>query len=105
MASGFGRRMVFCSLHTMKKSVVLIAAVALLAGGLYLRSTAGKPADSLAAGVKPYPLDACIVSGEKLGSMGDPFVLVHEGQQVKFCCEHCRPKFDQEPAKYLAKLH
>lgn len=53
---------------------------------------------------KPYPLDVCIVAGSKLGSMGEPFVLVHEGQELKFCCESCKPKFDAEPAKFLAKL-
>ncbi len=53
---------------------------------------------------KPYPLDVCIVAGEKLGSMGAPVVYVHEGQEVKFCCKGCLPDFKKEPAKYLAKL-
>lgn len=53
---------------------------------------------------KPYPLDTCLVSGEKLGSMGKPFVIVHEGQEIAFCCKKCKPKFDADPAKYLAKL-
>ena len=53
---------------------------------------------------KPYPLDVCIVGGEKLGSMGAPVVYVHEGQEVKFCCKSCLPDFKKEPAKFLAKL-
>lgn len=53
---------------------------------------------------KPYPLDVCIVAGEKLGSMGKPHVIVHEGQEVKFCCSGCEPDFKKEPAKFLAKL-
>lgn len=57
-----------------------------------------------AAATKPYPLDVCIVSGEKLGSMGDPIVLVHQGQEVKLCCKSCKPDFEKEPAKFLAKL-
>ena len=40
------------------------------------------PATSDAA-VKPYPLDVCIVSGEKLGSMGEPVAIVHEGQEIR----------------------
>jgi len=60
-------------------------------------------ADSKLA-VKPYPLEVCIVSGEKLGSMGTPVVLVHEGQEVKFCCKSCLPDFKKEPANFLAKL-
>lgn len=36
--------------------------------------------------------------------MGDPIVIVHEGQQIKFCCDSCIPKFEKDPAKYLSKL-
>lgn len=69
-----------------------------------------KPAEAVTnavaavAGAKAYPLDKCIVSDEKLGSMGDPIVLTHEGQEIKFCCESCQPKFEKDPAKYLTKL-
>lgn len=52
---------------------------------------------------KPYPLDICLVSGEKLGSMGDPVVIVHEGQEIKFCCDSCLPKFKENPEKYLSQ--
>lgn len=52
----------------------------------------------------PYPLDTCVVSGEKLGSMGDPVVLKHEGREVRLCCAGCVAKFKQDPAKYLKKL-
>lgn len=53
---------------------------------------------------KPYPLEVCVVSGEKLGSMGKPFVFVHQGQEIKLCCDGCKPDFEKEPAKFLAKL-
>jgi len=53
---------------------------------------------------KPYPLTTCIVSDEKLGSMGEPYVFVHEGQLIKLCCDGCLKDFKKEPAKYLAKL-
>ena len=56
------------------------------------------------AAAKPYPLEVCIVSGEKLGEMGKPIVIVHEGQEIKFCCDKCQPKFEKDPAKYLSKL-
>lgn len=59
---------------------------------------------SQASGVKPYTKDVCIVSDNKLGSMGDPITIVHEGQEVKFCCKPCVAKFKANPAKYLAKL-
>jgi YHS domain-containing protein len=53
---------------------------------------------------KNYPLDTCVVSGEKLGSMGKPIVHTHEGKQVQFCCKSCLPKFQKDPAKYLKKV-
>jgi len=52
----------------------------------------------------PYPLDVCIVAGEKLGSMGDPVVIIHEGREIKFCCDECLPKFQANPGEYLGKL-
>jgi YHS domain-containing protein len=54
--------------------------------------------------VKPYKPDTCIVSGEKLGEMGEPYVFVHEGQEIKLCCKSCLKKFNKEPGKYLKKL-
>ena len=73
-----------------------ILAIMLSACGLI---AADKPADA-----KPYPLDKCIVSDEKLGAEGKPVVFVHEGQEIKLCCQDCRKDFDANPAKYLAKL-
>ena len=65
--------------------------------------TAAPTAEETAA-AKPYTLDVCIVSGEKLGSMGEPITIVHEGQEIKFCCDSCPPKFKKDPAKFLGKL-
>jgi len=53
---------------------------------------------------KPYPLATCIVTGEKLGEMGAPFVFTHEGQEIKLCCKGCKKGFDKDPAKHLKKL-
>lgn len=52
----------------------------------------------------PYPLDTCIVSENKLDSMGKPVRIVHEGQEIKFCCKPCIKKFKKDPAKYLVRL-
>ena len=56
------------------------------------------------AGAKAYPLSTCIVTDEKLGEMGDPFVFVHQGQEIKLCCKSCKKKFDKAPETYLKKL-
>ncbi len=50
----------------------------------------------------PWPLDTCAVSGEKLGSMGDPIMKIHEGREVRFCCEGCIGMFEKDPEKFLA---
>lgn len=53
---------------------------------------------------KPFPasIKTCLISGEKLGDMGAPFVFVHEGQEVKLCCKSCQKKFLKDAAKYMA---
>ncbi len=58
---------------------------------------------------KSYPVDICIASDEKLGSMGKgaEFIYRAEGQPdrfVVFCCEGCDGDFLKDPAKHLAKL-
>ena len=52
----------------------------------------------------PYPLDKCVVSDEKLGDHGKPYVFTHEGQEIKMCCKSCLKDFKKEPAKYLKKI-
>lgn len=47
--------------------------------------------------------EVCPVSGEKLGSMGKPYVFTHEGHEVKLCCKSCLKDFKKDPAKYLKK--
>jgi YHS domain-containing protein len=49
---------------------------------------------------KPYPLDICLVSGEKF-TMGPPFTFVYEGREIKMCCDGCLDDFQKTPAKYL----
>jgi hypothetical protein len=55
---------------------------------------------------KPYPLDACVVSDEKLGADPgmQPYTFVHEGREVKLCCKSCLKDFKKDTAKYVAKI-
>ena len=60
----------------------------------------------------PYPLDTCIVSGEKFGGdMGPPIVFIYQdkatgiNQEIKFCCPMCKPKFLADPDKYMKIIH
>jgi len=52
----------------------------------------------------PYPMQTCVVSGERLGSMGQPVAMVHEGRQVKLCCANCEPRFTADPDSYLRAI-
>lgn len=52
-----------------------------------------------------YPLDTCLVSGDKLGgSMGAPVDYVVANRLVRFCCKACIKQFEGDPPKYLSKL-
>lgn len=81
------------------KTISILTAIALLASPSLFADETAKNGD-----VKPYKPDTCIVSGEKLGEMGKPYVFVHEGQEIKLCCKSCLKKFNKEPDKYLKKL-
>jgi YHS domain-containing protein len=65
---------------------------------------AGFAADQQTQKPKPYTLKTCIVTDEKLGEMGDPYVYVYKGRELKFCCKGCLKDFNKEPAKYIKKL-
>ena len=55
-------------------------------------------------GTYDYPLKVCVISGEELGSMGEPYVHDHNGTIVKFCCKPCIEEFNKDPESHLAKL-
>ena len=56
------------------------------------------------AAAKPYPVDICLVTDEKLGSMGAPYVFVEEGYEVKFCCRGCVGSFNRNKEQFMTKL-
>lgn len=58
---------------------------------------------------KSYPLDACVVSDEKLGSMGKSpeYIYRVDGKPdrlVVFCCSGCDEDFLKAPEAHLAKI-
>jgi hypothetical protein len=53
---------------------------------------------------KAYPLDKCVVSDEKIGDHGKPYVFTHKGQEVKLCCKDCLKDFKKDPDKYMKKI-
>lgn len=81
-----------------------IAAAALLAGFLVAPFTSGAADEKKAEKTKPYTLKTCLVSDEKLGEMGVPYVFTHEGREVKLCCKSCLKDFKKDTAKYIKKM-
>ncbi|MSU63663.1 MAG: hypothetical protein EXS31_14900 [Pedosphaera sp.] len=88
-------------LKHLQTSILIVACIA----GLQA-SAADKKADKAdsKAAKDNYPLKTCVVSDEKLGEMGAPFVFKHEGKDVKLCCESCKKDFTKNPAKFMKKL-
>ena len=61
-------------------------------------------ADTNSVKLKPYTLKTCVVSGDKLGEMGDPFVYAYKGREIKLCCKGCLKDFNKNPAKYIKMI-
>jgi hypothetical protein len=93
--------------ENMKKTLLTVATLAFLAGTPTLLRAAdtNSPSSSTNVAVKPYPLDYCLVSGDKIGGdMGKPIVTVYKGQEIKFCCKDCPSDFKKNPEKYMKML-
>ncbi|HBE22762.1 MAG TPA: hypothetical protein DDW21_04840 [Verrucomicrobiales bacterium] len=56
------------------------------------------------AGIKRYTSDTCVVTDNKLGSMGSPISKVYGNQEVKFCCKPCIEKYEKNPQKFAANI-
>ncbi|MBI3736611.1 TRASH domain-containing protein, partial [Candidatus Sumerlaeota bacterium] len=80
----------------------LLIPAALLGAGEKKDAKAEKKEE--AKGETSYPIDICVMSGEKLGSMGDPVIYKHEGREIRFCCPNCLDTFKANPAEGLKKL-
>jgi hypothetical protein len=67
-------------------------------------TAADKKDEKKADNKSEYPLTTCVVSGEKLGSMGKPYVVKHKGREVQLCCDGCEKDFKKDPDKFVKKL-
>lgn len=85
----------------------LIAAVALSlvpAAALAQKPAAPAAKQELKRVGDPYPLGVCPISGEKLGSMGDPVVRVYQGREIRLCCDGCIHDFEKDLKASFAKV-
>jgi YHS domain-containing protein len=78
--------------------------VAIVIAAFLITASVARAADNKSEKLKPYPLETCVVSGEKLGEMGKPFVYQYEGREIKFCCKNCLKDFKKDTAKYIKKI-
>lgn len=99
-------------IHLIQRTVHTSFVGLLIIGPLLLTGCGSEPAEdstatnagNAAAVADEYPLTTCVVSGEKLGSMGDPVVMEHDGVTVKLCCKSCVAKFKENPAKFATMV-
>jgi YHS domain-containing protein len=94
--------------HGCVAGIWLMTAVWLLLAGATLPVWAGatnSPAGTANSAGKPYPIDYCLICGDKVVGTNPVVVINYQGQELRFCCKHCVKTFKQDPAKYLKKLH
>lgn len=86
----------------MNKKSTILAITAIVALGL--AACREKGAEESAESKDSITQTVCPVSGEELGSMGEPVVMTHDGKEVKLCCKNCIEKFEADPAKYASQV-
>ena len=52
-----------------------------------------------------YPTKTCPVSGEELGSMGDPINRLYGTKLVRLCCKGCVKSYENAPAKFVEVVY
>jgi hypothetical protein len=85
-----------------KHLTATVLAISVLAGS-FVALAGDQPAEPKTK-AKPYTLKTCIISGDKLGEMGKPYVFEYKGREIKLCCKNCLKDFNQDPAKNVKKI-
>lgn len=83
-------------------SEILWLRTALLACVLTYCCALAAQADEQPGPAKPYPLENCVVSNDKIDPLVPP--VLYNGQEYRFCCRGCVKKFNRDPEKYAARL-
>lgn len=52
-----------------------------------------------------YPLETCLVTKQKLTSMGKPVDVIYKNRLVRFCCNNCVAQFEKDPDEYIRQLN
>lgn len=51
-----------------------------------------------------YPLETCVVCGEKLGDRGNPYIFLEGEVEVRLCSVDCKKGFEADAEKYLGMI-
>ena len=87
-------------MKTVKNPAAICLAIVFLGTPLLILAAESKKDEK----IKAYPLKTCVVSGEKLGEMGKPYVFTNDNREIKLCCKDCLKDFKKDTAKYVKKL-
>jgi YHS domain-containing protein len=82
----------------------LLLAFALSCAFTGLRAEQAAPAKPAEPAKPAYPLDTCVVTGEKLGNHGEPYTFKYKDREVIFCCKACKKDFLKKPEEFLKKI-
>ena len=89
-------------IQTYETPMKRVTTILLLVAAVVVARPSSHAAD---AGPKPYKLPVCAVSLEPYGGKhGKPRVFMHEGREIKTCCEDCQKEFTANPAKFLKQV-
>lgn len=100
MQTNVSRKQIMKSFSTLTGAVLLSGLLAASFTTWAAEHEHGQPAGKESK-LKPYPLKTCLITGEKLGGMGDPYVLKYKDREIKFCCKGCVKDFNKDPDKYV----
>jgi YHS domain-containing protein len=101
---GFLRTILLCAAALLSVSVIFAADAPTCKMGNHAMAAQDTTVAANAVAKSTYPIDYCLVTGEKLGGMGEPVVKMYDGREVRFCCAGCIKDFEKNKAKYLKKF-
>jgi YHS domain-containing protein len=89
----------------MKNLIAIVVVLALIAGCKETKTSPApaksKPAAGITSTVEAAEQTTCPVMGNPIDKQ---YKTEYKGKTVYFCCPECKPVFDKDPEKYVAKL-
>lgn len=99
--------------NKMKKFKLMIVLMSLVLAGLIVvngckKSEPSPPSEPTPPSAKSEAVSAAAIEQTVCPMMGTPInkaiFTEYKGKKVYFCCPSCKPEFEKDPEKYIAKL-